>query len=154
MACFRSISSWKNRYDVWSRPGTWVMNVLIMPPLLGPWKLCPVTILQRVGLVTALIPLPVLVLATTLVTSWKNCEALELKQHRYLKTGFSAVFLIGVSHELHECIAPHVVFSQPFSRVQPLQRLVVPYVPRKTQFRVFLPLRVVVKLSHATCGII
>ena len=43
-----------------------------------------------------LIPLLALVLATTLETSWKNCVTLELKQHqhRYLRTGVSAVFLI------------------------------------------------------------
>ena len=63
-----------------------------------------------------LIPLLVLVLATTLETSWKKCVTLELKQHqhRHLRTGVSAVFLIGVSMTFTH--APHVVCSQPFSR--------------------------------------
>ena len=52
--------------------GTWVMNVLIMPPLLGHLALCPVTTLLRVGLVITLMPLLVSVLATTLAKTWKN----------------------------------------------------------------------------------
>ena len=88
------------------------MNVLIMPPHLGNHNLAT-------RWVITLIPLLVLVLATTLETSWTNCVTLELKQHRHLTTGLSAVFLVGFSmtftHALH-----HMLFAlSPFSRAQP-----------------------------------
>ena len=49
----------------------------------------------------------------------ENCVTLELKQHRYLRTGLSTVFLIGLSlnfaHALH-----HMLFALSlFSRAQP-----------------------------------
>ena len=59
------------------------MNVLIMPPHLGHSALCLVITLLHVGLVITLIPLLVLVRATTLETPWEeNCVTLELEQHR------------------------------------------------------------------------
>ena len=67
-----------------------------------------------------LIPMLVLVLATTLGTSLTNCVTLELTQHRYLTTGVTVVFFIGFSmtftHALH-----HMLFAlSPFSRAHPL----------------------------------
>ena len=51
--------------------------------------------------------------------------------------------------------ASHVVCSQPFSYAQPFT---VPCCtssePWKAQLRVFLPLQVLVKVSHTTCGIL
>ena len=73
------------------------MNVLIMAPRLGHSASCPIITLLHVGFVLTLIPLLVLVLATTLVKSWKNCAALKLEQHCYLATGVSAGFLIMFS---------------------------------------------------------
>ena len=96
-----------------------------------------------------------LVLATTLETSWTTCVTLELKQHRYLTTGLSAVFLIGFSmtftHALH-----HMLFAlRPFYRAQPFtEPCCTLSEPWKAQFRVLLPLRVLVKVSHTTCGIL
>ena len=68
------------------------MNVLLMPLLMGPSALCQVITLLRVGLAITLIPLPGMILATTLVKSWKHCTTIELNQRRYLTTGVSAVF--------------------------------------------------------------
>ena len=122
-----------------------------MPPRLVHLALFPVTTSPLVGFVIALIPLPVLVIVTTLVKSWKNCAALELKQHRYLKTGVSAVFLIGfyvtLTHALH-----HLWFCSqlPFPCNQ-----VIPQVKQwKAQLRVSPVRRVLVKVSHTTCGIL
>ena len=135
--------------------GTWGMNVPTMPPHLGHSALCLVTTLLRVGFVITLIPLLVLVLATTLAKSWKNCVTLELKQHRYLRTGLSTVFLIGLSlnfaHALH-----HMLFVlSPFPM---LSSFTVPCCtscePWTAQLRVFLPLRVLEKVSRTTCGIL
>ena len=59
------------------------------------------------GFVTISTPLPVVVIVTASVKSGKICEASELRQHRYLRTGVSAVFLIGfyvtLTHALHHC---------------------------------------------------
>ena len=98
---------------------TWVMNAPIMPPHLGHSVLCLIITLPHVGLVITLIPLLVLVRATTLETSWKKCVTLELKQHRHLRTGISDMFLIWLSmtftHALH-----HVWFAlSSLSRAQP-----------------------------------
>ena len=49
----------------------WVMNVLIVPPHLGHSDLCPIITLLLVWFVMTLISLPVLVLPSTLVKSWK-----------------------------------------------------------------------------------
>ena len=49
----------------------WVTNVLIVPPHLGHSDLCPIITLLLVWFVITLIPLPVLVLPSTLVKSWK-----------------------------------------------------------------------------------
>ena len=90
------------------------------------------------------------VLATTLETCWKNCVTFELKQHRYLMTGVSAVFLTGFSFDLHTHASNRFWFCfQPFfSSVGNLpQCLVVPYAyPWKAQLRVFLPLRVLMNI--------
>ena len=97
----------------------------------------------------------VLVLATTLETSRKNCVTLQLKQHRYLKTGVSAVFFIGLSlnfaHALH-----HVLFAlSPFSTHSLLLCFFCTSSEQwKAQRRVFLPFRVLVKVSHTICGIL
>ena len=95
--------------------GTWVMNVLTMPPHLGHSDLCQLITYLHVGFVITLTHLPVVVIATALETSWKNCVTLELKQLRYLMTGASALFHIGFSmtftHALH-----HMLFAlSPFS---------------------------------------
>ena len=52
--------------------GTWVMNVLIMPPPLEHSAWCPGSTLQRVRLIVTLVPLLVSVLATTLVEVLAN----------------------------------------------------------------------------------
>ena len=85
---------------------------------LGTFGLVSSQTLVHVGLVITLILPLVLVLATTLETSWKNCVTSELKQHRYFRTGVSAVFLIGLSMTLTH-IAPHVVCPHPVSRAKP-----------------------------------
>ena len=85
----------------------------------------------------------------------ENCVTLELKQHRCFTTGVSAVFLIVFSmtfpHTLH-----HMLFAlSPFSRAQPFtEPCCTSSEPFKAQLRVFLPLRVLVKVSHTTCGIL
>ena len=76
--------------------GTWVMNVLIMPPHLGHLALCLVTTLLRVGLVITLIPLLVSVLAITLVESWKLRD-IRTETASLLTTGVSAVFFRGLA---------------------------------------------------------
>ena len=131
---------------VYGHTGNHKNNVPIMPPHLGLSALCPVITLLHVRFVITLIPLLVLVLATTLETSWKNCVTLELKQHRYLTTGVSAMFLIGLSitftHALH-----YLLFALSFFPVRSL--LQVPCCTSselwKAQHRVFLPLRVLEK---------
>ena len=92
-----------------ARPGTWVMNVLIMPPHWGLSALCQIITLQHVGFVKTMIPL--LVFSCTKIGDvLENCVTLELKQHRYLWTGVSAMFLLGLSmtftHALH-----HLLFA-------------------------------------------
>ena len=136
-------------------PGTWGMNVPIIPPHLGHSALCPIKTLLQVGFVLTLIPLLTLVLATTLVMSWKNYGTLELEQQRYLRTGFGAVsltvFSMTSTHAVH-----HTLFGlNPF----PMRSLfAAPWctlsVPWKAQLRVFLPLRVQEKVSRTTCGIL
>ena len=73
----------------------------------------------HVGFAITLIPLLVVVLATTLAKSWKNCVTLELEQQRHLRTGFSAVSLIVFSltstHATH-----HTLFAlSPFPMRSP-----------------------------------
>ena len=57
--------------------------------------------------------------------------------------------------DFHAHIAPHVVCPQPFSRALPFT---VPCCtlsePWKAQLLVFLPLRVLEKIPHTTCGIL
>ena len=127
----------------------WVTNVLILPPRLVHWALFPVTTSPLVGVVTTLTPLPVVVIVTASVESWKNCVASELKQHPHLRTRVSAVlftgFYVTLTHALH-----HLWFRShlPFPRIQ-----VVPQVEQwKAQLRVSLLRRVLVKVSHTTCG--
>ena len=81
----------------------------------------------------------------------EKCVALELKQHRYLRTGVSAVFLIGFFlFFTHAC----GLLSAPFPLAAFLLCSVVPQVkPWKARLRVSLLLRVLVEVSHITCGI-
>ena len=87
--------------------------------------------------------------------SWKNCVTPELKQRRHLRTGVGALFLIGSSmpftHGLHR-----MLFAlSPFPRAQPsTEPCCTLRVPREAQLRVSLRLRVLVKVSHTTCGIL
>ena len=113
LACQQSMLSVQHRLrltmkHVYGHTGNHKNNVPIMPPHLGHSALCPVITLLHVGFGITLLPLLVLVLATTLETSWKNCVTLELKQHRYLTTGVSAMFLIvssmTFSHALHHLL--------------------------------------------------
>ena len=137
-------------------PGTWGMNVPIMPPHLDHSALCPVITLKHGGFVITLMPPLVLVLATTLAKYWKNGVTLEPKQQRCLKTGFSAVSVTVSSmistHAVHHTLSALIPFfpmRSPFA---------APWCtssePWKAQLRVFLPLRVPVKVSHTTCGIL
>ena len=92
-----------------ARPGTWVLNVLIMPPHLGLSALCFCFSLLHVGFVITLMPLVVLVLAATLETSWKDCVSLELHL-RDIRRWVGAVFLVALkrtsTHTLH-----HMLFA-------------------------------------------
>ena len=58
------------------------MNVLTMPPHLGHSDSLQATTLLPAGF-------------TTSARLWKDCIASEQMQCRYLKTGVSAVFIIG-----------------------------------------------------------
>ena len=58
----------------------WVTNVPIMPPRLVHLALFPITTSPLAGFIATLISLPVVVIVTTLVKSWKSCV-------RYLKKG-------------------------------------------------------------------
>ena len=56
----------------------------------------------------------------------ENCIALELKQHRYIRTGVSVVFLIGFSVTFTQCVH-HMLFAlSPFPLRTLLQCPVVP----------------------------
>ena len=61
-----------------------------------------------------------------LETSWVNCVTLELKQHRYLRTGVSAVFLIGLSMTFTQALHHMLFVLSPFPVRSLLQYLVVP----------------------------
>ena len=85
----------------------------------------------------------------------EKCVALELRQHRHLRTGFSTVFLIGFSvtftHKLR-----HLRFCSQllFPRAAFPRCVVVPRVkPWKARARVFPLLRVLVEVLHITCGV-
>ena len=59
------------------------------------------------------------------------------------------------AHDFHARIALHVVYSQPSSRAQPFTVLCCTVSESwKAQLRVLLPLRVLVKVSNTTCGIL
>ena len=126
------------------------MNVLIMPPHWGHSALCQIITLLHIGFVKTLIPLLVLVLATTLETSCKNAVASKMKQHLYLRTGVSAVFSIGffVSHARIRitCGFALSLFPRIHFALQVRQW--------KAQLRVSLPRRVLVNVLHTTCGIL
>ena len=83
------------------------MNVLIMPPRLVHLALLPVTTSPLAWFVKISTLLHVVVIVTASVKSWKNCVALELRQHRHLRTGVSDVFFIGfcvtLTHALRHC---------------------------------------------------
>ena len=66
------------------------------------------------GFVTISTPLPVVLIVTATVKSWKNCVALELRQHRYLRTGVCDVFLIGFYVTLTHAFASLVVLLSAF----------------------------------------
>ena len=121
LACQQSMLSVQHRFLPCStftdNQETWVTNVLIMPPRLVHLALFPVTTSPLAGFVTTLIPLPVVVIVTASVKSWKNCVALELKQHRYLRTGVSCCVPHRVLCDFHARIAPPWFCSQlPFPR--------------------------------------
>ena len=128
------------------------MNVLIMPSRLVHLALFPITTSPLVGFVIALIPLPVLVIVTTLVKSWKKCVALELKQHRYLRTGVSAVFIIGFFVSLTHAICITCGFA--LSSLSRGSILLFRRSNGKPNFECPLVRRVLVKVSHTTCGIL
>ena len=135
--------------------GNLEMNVLIMPPHLGHSDLCPIITLLHVGFVMTLIPLLVFGSCNNIGEVLENCVTLELKQRRYLTTGVSAVFHIGLSvtvtHALH-----HVWFAlSSLFRAQPSAvTSCILSEPWKAHLRVFLPLRVLEKVAHTTCGIL
>ena len=131
--------------------GTWVLNVLIMPLRLVHLASFPVTILPLAGFVITLSHLPVVLTVTISARSLKNCMALELEQHRYLRTGVSAVFLIGFFVTLTHAFASLVVLLSAFF---PRVHFVLQEKQWKAQLRLSLPRRVLVKISHTTCGIL
>ena len=131
--------------------GTWVLNVLIMPLRLVHLASSPVTILPLAGFIITLTHLLVVVTVTTSVTSWKNGIALELKQHRYLRTRVSAVFLIGFFVSLTHAFASLVVLLSAFLSCVHFVRQEKQW---KAQLRLSLPRRVLVKVSQTTCGIL
>ena len=116
--------------------GTWVMIVLFMPLHLVHLALSPVTISPLAGFVLTLTHLLVVAIVTASAKSWKNCIALELKEHRYLRTGAFAPLVVLLS-----AFFPRVHFA-----LQQRQW--------KAQLRVSLPRRVLVKVSHTTRGIL
>ena len=116
--------------------GTWVLNVLIMPLRLVHLASFPVTILPLAGFVITLTHLPVLVTVTISARSWKNCMALELKQHRYLRTRVSAVFLIGFFVTLTHAFASLVFLLSAFF---PRVHFVLQEKQWKAQLRLSLP---------------
>ena len=85
--------------------------------------------------------------------SWKYVT-LELKQHRYLMTGVTAVFTIGLYVTFTLALRHMLLSLSPYSLAQPFTVLGCTLrVPWKAQFRVVLPPRVLMKVSHTTCGI-
>ena len=122
------------------------MNVLIMPLHLVHLALSPVTILPL-----TLTHLPVVVIVTASARSWKKCIVLELKQHRYVRTGVSAAFLTGFFVSLNHAFAPLVVLLSAFF---PRVHFALQERQWKAQLRVSLPRRVLEKVLHTTCGIL
>ena len=115
------------------------MNALIMPPRLVHLALFPVTTSLLSGFVTISTPLPVVVIVTASVKSWKNCVALEQRQHRYLRTGVCAVFLIRFYVTLTHAFASLVVLLSAFF---PRANFVLQEKQWKAQLRVSLLLPV------------
>ena len=74
----------------------------------------PAITLSIAGFVIILTHLPIVVTVTASARSWENCIALELKQHRYLRMGVSAVFLIGFFVTLTHAFASLVVLLSVF----------------------------------------
>ena len=84
--------------------GILAMNVPFTTPHLVHSALCPIITFPHVGMVVTL--LLVLVPATTLEMSWKNCVTLGLKQHRYLRTELVPCFsLCSLCFSRTHCIA-------------------------------------------------
>ena len=72
-----------------------VMNVLTMPPHLGPLDLPQTITLPHAGFIRTLTHPCVLMAATTLTNSWNDCNTLDPVQRRFPKMGVSVVFTIG-----------------------------------------------------------
>ena len=112
------------------------MNVPIMPLHLVHLASFPVTTLPLAAFVKTLTHLPVVVIVTASVKSWKSCIALELKQHCYLRTGVCAVFLIGFFVTLTHAFASLVVLLSAFF---PRAHFVLQEKQWKAQLRLSLP---------------
>ena len=93
--------------------GIWIMNVPIVPLHLVHLGSFPATALPLAGFVITLTHLPILVTVTA-------SARLELKQHRYLRMGVSAVFLIGFFVTLTHAFASLVVLLSAFFSAHPL----------------------------------
>ena len=92
LACQQSMLSVQHRLrltmkHVYGYTGNHKNNVPIMPPHLGLSALCQIITLLHVRFGITLIPLLVLVLATTLETSWKNCGNIRSETTSLLHDG-------------------------------------------------------------------
>ena len=71
------------------------MNVLTMPPHLGPSDLPQATMLPPAGFIITLTLPCVLMAVTTSMKSWNDCNTLDLMQRRFRKIAVSVVFTMG-----------------------------------------------------------
>ena len=97
------------------------MNVPIMLLHLVHLALSPATTLPPAGFVITLTHLPVVMVVTTSARFWKDGNALEQEQRRYLKMGVSAVSTIGFFVSLtYALVSSVILLSAFFSRASTL----------------------------------